>query len=302
MWRAAVVATVLGSVLVGRADATDMTCAKWITDQQTGAISCSLWVTAGGSGDDTSGDGDSGGGGDDAPEPQPVTCTYKSADELGQGNTGLGLYGDLFVRERADGTIELAYYKECSDGTHEWIWVGDPLGGAPLPTPEVLSDAAVEKVEKALPQPDWHTPAETNPRGFAYVNTPTYFWVAEETWAPVVARAEFGPVWAEATAEPTALIVDPGDLTEPVRCEFKPPEYVPGTPTETFAGCSHRYLNSSAVAPNGESFTVTVSLEWHVTWRGSDGSGGDLGTLTTTSEGRPLLVAEVQAIVTGPGG
>jgi hypothetical protein len=296
MRRSAVVALIMMLAAPRQATATEVGCAKWVTDLRTGAISCSLWVSgAGGPGDPSTGDTS----GQPEPEPPPVTCTYRSADEMGQGNSNLGLYGDLFVREREDGSIELAYYQECSDGTHGWIWVGDPLGGAPLPTPAMLADSAGERVERALPPPDWHTPAETDPRGFAFVNTPTYFWVGEGTWQPVVARAEFGPVWAEATGEPTALIVDPGDRSPAVRCEFEPPSYVPGTPTETFAGCAYRYLNSSALAPNGTAFPVTVSIEWHVTWRGSDGSGGDLGTLTTSAEPRDLLVAEVQAIVTG---
>jgi hypothetical protein len=300
MWRAVIGALLLavGTPTAG-AGAAELTCGKVVADPETGLITCEVWIDAPGNSGTSPVPGADPAPGTTAP---PVTCTYRSADEMGQGNTNLGLYGDLFVRVREDGTIEIAYYKECTDGTHEWVFLDDPLDGAPLPTPAALADSAVDKVEKALPTPEWHTPAETNPRGFAYVNTPTYFWVGDDVWTSVSARAEFGPVWAEATGEPVALIVDPGDNSAPVRCEFKPPEYVPGTPTETFAGCSHRYLNSSALAPDGATFTVTVALEWHITWRGSDGSGGDLGTLTTTAERRYLPVAEVQAIVTGAAG
>lgn len=216
----------------------------------------------------------------------------------GNGPTTLA----CLVRENSDGTTDVAYCKQCSDGTHGWVFIDDPGDGTPS-TPAALADAAGDRVEQQLPKPAWHTPADTDPRGFAYVNTPTYFWVGDEIWAPVSARAGSGAVWAEATAEPIALIVDTGDTAPTTRCDFKPPAYTRGTPTETFPGCSHRYLNSSALAPNGDSFTVTVSIEWHIVWRGSDGSGGDLGSLTTTAEGRPLRVAEVQAIITGgPGG
>ena len=102
-----------------------------------------------------------------------------------------------------------------------------------------------------------------------------------------------------ATATPERLVVDPGDGSAPHECDGRPPAYTPGTPTETFAGCSYVYRHSSAMAANGETYPVTLSLVWHVTWQGSDGSGGDLGELTTTADPRLLPVAEVQAVTTG---
>jgi hypothetical protein len=51
------------------------------------------------------------------------------------------------------------------------------------------------------------------------------------------------------------------------------------------------------MAPNGESFPVTVTIMWHATWSASNGQSGDLGYLSTTSATRDLQVAEVQAVI-----
>ena len=70
--------------------------------------------------------------------------------------------------------------------------------------------------------------------------------------------------------------------------------YVEGTP-----GCTYVYRNSSSMAPNGATFPLQVTIEWHVTWSASTGDSGDLGMLRTTSPVRDLAVAEIQAVLTG---
>jgi hypothetical protein len=206
------------------------------------------------------------------------------------------------VRITADGRVEVLYFKQCSDGTWAWRWIADqPPPGAALPTPEQLLPGIRGELEKQLPQPSWHTPAETNANGWAYVNTPTYFWLDDGVWSEQSAQGGFGPVWVRASAEPVMLVIDGGDHRGPIECPFDPPEYLIGTPTENFPGCSYTYLNSSAVADNGSTFPVSVALVWHATWEGSGGVGGDLGEMTTTADQRDLAVAEVQAIVTGSG-
>jgi hypothetical protein len=238
--------------------------------------------------------GDSGG-------PATVTCTYKTAEAvLGpQTNPTPGADEVSRVEVSAGGVVMVLYLKECSDGTGGWRWLPEPPPGAPLPTPEDLLPGVRGELEERLPQPTWHTPAETNPNGWAYVNTPTYFWLDDGVWTEHSAQGGFGPVWVRASAEPVKLVIDAGDHRGPIECPFDPPEYVVGTPTENFPGCSYTYRNSSAVADNGSTYPVSVSLVWHASWEGSGGSGGDLGEMTTTADPRELAVAEVQAIVTG---
>src|SRR5690606_35496841 len=121
-----------------------------------------------------------------------VTCTYTAPEELANG-TGFEVLNGVFVRTAPDGSVELAYYKDCTDGTHGWVWIGDPAGeGAPQPTPADLAGAARAKAEAALPTIEWHTPAEWNAQHQAFVQTPTYVWFDDGLWAPVSATASVG--------------------------------------------------------------------------------------------------------------
>ena len=100
------------------------------------------------------------------------------------------------------------------------------------------------------------------------------------------------------TAAPERMLVDPGDGGS-VDCPGAPLALLPNSSPDGFNGCGYVYRNSSAMAPNGETFPVTVTIEWHVTWSASNGESGDLGTLSTTSAPYDLPVAEIQAVVTG---
>jgi hypothetical protein len=51
------------------------------------------------------------------------------------------------------------------------------------------------------------------------------------------------------------------------------------------------------MAPNGETWPVTVSIVWHATWSANTGEGGDLGFVETTAPVRQLPVAEIQAVI-----
>jgi hypothetical protein len=103
-------------------------------------------------------------------------------------------------------------------------------------------------------------------------------------------------------AEPVRLVVDPGDGAEPVVCDGAPPAVTRSAYLQTKdRGCAYTYRDSSAMAPNGLSFPVTVSIVWHASWSASTGEGGDLGYLSTTSAVRDLQVAEIQAVITGYG-
>ena len=83
-----------------------------------------------------------------------------------------------------------------------------------------------------------------------------------------------------------------------VDCPGAPPALAPNSSPAGFDGCGYIYRDSSAMAANGETFPVTVTIVWHATWQASSGASGDLGRLSTTSTTRDLPVAEIQAVVT----
>jgi hypothetical protein len=97
-------------------------------------------------------------------------------------------------------------------------------------------------------------------------------------------------------ATPQRLIIDTGD-GQTLTCAGAPPAFVKGMDPTTFQGCAHIYRDSSAMAPNGATFPVTVTIEWSASWSASTGEGGDLGVRRTTSAVRQLAVAESQAVI-----
>ena len=176
---------------------------------------------------------------------------------------------------------------------------GDPATGAPpvFTTADLVPDL-FEAVRRELPRPiPVVAPADRDPDGYAFVQHHTYFWVEE--WAPISQTAAVPGLSLTMTAQPARVIVDPGDGGRVV-CEGAPPALEPGDlPSQFRGGCGYIYRNSSATAPNGETFPVTVTIEWEITWTASNGESGTLDPLSTTSAPRDLPVAEVQAVITG---
>jgi hypothetical protein len=141
-------------------------------------------------------------------------------------------------------------------------------------------------------------PADFNPDGFTFVQNHTFFWVDQQQgqWAPVTGSASAGGITVSVQATPQRLIIDTGD-GQTLTCAGAPPAFVKGMDPTTFQGCAHIYRDSSAMAPNGATFPVTVTIEWSASWSASTGEGGDLGVRRTTSAVRQLAVAESQAVI-----
>lgn len=261
-------------------------------------------VTTGGSpgGGNSGGSGSSGttgdsGGGSLAPR---ADCRWVLPPEGSAGSRS-----DSNVRI-IDGRPHARWIWRCAGlpDDYQWIPVGeDPNDNPPPPNPQDLVPGLVDQARRTITQPEVHTPAtEWDPNGFAYVQTPTFFWLPEEQWAPISVTASLedvsATVSATVTATPTRLQIDPGDHTALFECLGPIPAYAPGLPSENFPGCKHVYTHSSALADTPGAWPVTITLVWDVAWSGSTGVGGTLAELTTTST-LDLPVAEIQAIVVG---
>jgi hypothetical protein len=123
-----------------------------------------------------------------------------------------------------------------------------------------------------------------------------WFWVAN--WSSRTGRAEAGAVWAEVTARPARLTINPGAGQPPVSCAGPGAAYDRTRPAATqHSDCFHTYTRSSAGLP-GSAYRVTVTVSWGGTWQGSGGTGGTLPTLSRSTS-FPLPVAEGQAVTGG---
>ncbi|MGI5427838.1 hypothetical protein [Streptomyces sp. CA-179760] len=164
------------------------------------------------------------------------------------------------------------------------------------PTPETLADYAYDKVKV----PD--TKVELKPQAKSTVNLPTWAWLDKGTFQDVKVRAELPntDLWAETTAKPVALHLEPGTdnaETFPASgdCQINDDGSI-GTPytkgrAETTPPCGVRYLH----ATNGTPYRLSASITWQISWEGSGGTGGDLpdGTFETTQD---MNVQEIQSI------
>ncbi|MGW0813305.1 hypothetical protein ACWD00_08660 [Streptomyces viridiviolaceus] len=164
------------------------------------------------------------------------------------------------------------------------------------PKPETLAAYAYDQID--VPK----TEVELKPQAKSTVNLPTWVWLDKGTFKEVKVRAELPNtgLWAETTAKPVALHLEPGTEdaeTYPAsgECEINADGSI-GTPytkgdADRTPPCGIRYLRAS----NGEPYQLKASVTWEISWEGTDGAHGDLpdGTFETTQD---MEVQEIQAI------
>ncbi|GGV67163.1 hypothetical protein GCM10010277_75550 [Streptomyces longisporoflavus] len=165
------------------------------------------------------------------------------------------------------------------------------------PTPKTLAEYAYDKVE--IPE----TEIELKPQAKSTVNLPTWVWLDKGTFKDVQVRAELPKtgIWAETTATPKSLHLEPGtedSETFPAsgECEINEDGSI-GTPytkgkSKQDPPCGISYLR----ATDGKPYQLKASITWEISWEGSDNDGKHMlpeGTFETT---RDMEVQEVQSI------
>lgn len=176
------------------------------------------------------------------------------------------------------------------------------------PAPDWVADQAIDPAMLAvlayerMVVPD--TEAELRPEGEQTVNLPTWVWLDGAQFQPVTARAEVPALgmWAETTATPVSLTIDPGTDDAELHprggaCAMSDGRV--GTPyrkgdADKVPPCGVTYLRSSeSTGP----YDFTASVTWKVSWSASDGTEDEplpTGIIEATQE---LDVQEIQAIV-----
>ncbi|WP_371660407.1 hypothetical protein [Streptomyces sp. NBC_00280] len=164
------------------------------------------------------------------------------------------------------------------------------------PTSKTLAEYAYDKVK--VPE----TEVQLKPTARSTVNLPTWVWLDKGTFQEVKVRAELPNtgLWAETTAKPIALHLDPGTPDATVYpasgdCTINDDgsigtPYTAGKASEA-PPCGITYLR----ATDGSPYQLKASVTWQITWQGSDGTGGDLpnGTFDTT---QGIDVQEIQSV------
>ena len=163
----------------------------------------------------------------------------------------------------------------------------------PVVTPAMLAQRAYSLLR--LPKPTIErSPTATNSdhgRPYTWVNLWTWFWTDPATFTPRSRTASAGAISATATATPVALVYDPGTGDAPVTCPGpgRPWQEPDGDAAPSGGGCGYTYLHVS------DSVTATVTIQWRVTWTGSNGQTGTLPVLLTSASSS-FMVEQIQAV------
>ncbi|MFJ2953057.1 hypothetical protein [Streptomyces sp. NPDC087270] len=173
----------------------------------------------------------------------------------------------------------------------------------PAGTPNVITSEMLSKIAYAHTQVPGVT-IKTNPVNTQTVNLPT--WVRlDEKYTPVKVRASVDlgggqQIWAETTASPTSVHIDPGTSDATVYpASGDCPIAGDGTVGADYNGnpkadppCGVTYLRSTqATGP----FDLDVTATWSVSWTGSDGGGAALPD-GRIQQPRQVTVQEIQSI------
>lgn len=161
----------------------------------------------------------------------------------------------------------------------------------PAVTPRQLAERAWNQLQ--LPLPSIRTAPPRSSAGL--VGLPEWVWVPREQWQPMTRTATAGAVWAQVTAAPKRMVIDPGAGLPARTCPGPGAAYDPAKPASAqHTDCSYTYRRSSAAQPQ-DRYRVRATVTWGGSWTGSDGGGGALPDVRR-SAAFGLRVAEAQGL------
>jgi hypothetical protein len=177
---------------------------------------------------------------------------------------------------------------------------GVVLAGGTAAAPVLTAQDLLQQVLQNLTYPELGVQTAPPPGHEGLVGLPEWFWVPD--WHPMVLpKLQIGPVWAQVTATPDSIIINPGGGLAPVSCPGPGTPYNPALPaSQQHTDCSYTYQQPSAGQP-GNAYAASVTVLWTVSWIGS----GVRPTIVaihhpvTTQLIPGVRVASAQALVTG---
>lgn len=209
------------------------------------------------------------------------TCSaWALVDGSNFGSVGLG---EPTVINPATGQPSTVFFRIC-DGTYQFVFVGPH-------TPADVARVAYQRVAELVPRP---TVAFSPPIDKMIVNFES--WLGVTPQPPVTATATIPGLSATVTAQATSIEWTTGSHvagdTKTITCK-------PWGSTDASAGgCAWtpRYPSVAKVTgTTDQRYHGTVTIVWNVTWQASNGAGGALGDLRTTTP-VAMGVQEIQTI------
>ena len=267
-----------------------------------------LWPTPAGAGG--GGDGRDGGDvlidatGDDDEATGTVEVDFPGGPG-GPGTTGGGSSGPNCTK--SDGTRDYLHYEglqyttmedqyteirpeEQRPGVYLHVYCGDEYVDFQFfpdgpPVPQIDPRTLAESVTITPDAPGIRTSPVA---GQHLVNLDAWFWTEE--WETVSESATAGFVTVTVTAEPSELIIDPGDGSASFTCAGPAEAYDDGAPASSQSSdCTYTYRRAGR-------FTATATVVYDVSFTSNIGVSGDLPAIDTDAS-VPLAVRESQAVV-----
>ena len=206
---------------------------------------------------------------------------------------------DLPIEKSLAGVPYRLYVRTCAASDQGTV---DQLVWIPQRSPGALAFDGRAYLSRIVPRPEI---AAAPPTGEGIAQVGMWFWtgtpfepMSVTAWVP----GPNGVVWATTTATPVRLVVDPGDAelgTGPLVCDGPGHMWRPEYGDDLVSQCMYTYRHSSVLADDGQAFRASMSIEWDVSWTSSTGASGALAPMSTTTAA-PIVVREIQAIVTSP--
>ncbi len=144
----------------------------------------------------------------------------------------------------------------------------------------------------AIPAPPIQTSPPVDRR--LYTRVPTWLWLEPGWWRDYSATADSRGVSTSVSARPVRAVWSMGDGGT-TACHGPGQAWRPGS-ADDGTDCSYLYKDSSAGQPDG-TFTITVTVEFAMSWSSNTGAGGTLAPITRSAS-VPAVVGEIQAIET----
>ncbi len=174
-------------------------------------------------------------------------------------------------------------------GMTGWVWLTD----ANAPGPAALARVAEARMRLPRPNIRLSPPAAT----MQLVGVPTWLWLPATSFTTQQVSASVPGVLVTARATPTRAVWHTGDGVI-VICRGRGTEWTTtASPSAASPTCGHTYTRSSAGQP-GNTFALTVTVTWRITWTQTGGPSSTLPDLVTTATMR-IPVGQAQTVITG---
>lgn len=269
------------------------------------AIGCALLAAAvpGASADDASGAGGTATGYVDG-EGKP-TAEVSTVERVSEPPPSSGTPSDCSWRKLNADDSKLTMYDESgnpmSSPTGRWYQkvcgarTVDVNGNFSVPESPPVDPAALAQRARqsvAIPPPPVMTSPPTDRS--LYTGVPTWLWIDANWWRDYPATAEAGGASSTVVARPVRAVWRMGDGGKAI-CNGPGTEWRPGM-ADGQSTCSYVYKDASAGQRAG-TFTMSVDVEFEVSWTSSIGPGGTLPSITRSAS-REVEVGEIQAVET----